>query len=76
MKKMFVDRETGWTATRETMVNPGSRVAVVEETVTDPKTGKIYRSSRVATYLRSIAEWVYAIEEMKEEPAQSERAKE
>jgi hypothetical protein len=76
MKKVFVDRETGWAASRETRIHPGSWMAVVEETVTDPKTGKVFRSSRVATYRRSITEWVQAIEETKEDPAHCERANE
>jgi hypothetical protein len=49
-------------------------VAVIEETVTDPKTGEVYRSSRAASYSRTIADWVRTIEESKELIAESRRA--
>jgi hypothetical protein len=75
MKKRFADPETGWTATRETVIHPQSHAKVIEETITDPLTGEVYRSSRVASYSRTIAEWVGAIRETKEWLAEREREK-
>jgi hypothetical protein len=67
MNESLVDPETGWSVTRVTRINSRSGVRVVEETVTDPESGKVYRSTRVATYSRPIAAWVQAIKETKEE---------
>ena len=61
MRARFVDAETGWTETRETLSYPESSAEVIEQTVTDPMNGKVYRSSRAASYARPIAEWVRAI---------------
>jgi hypothetical protein len=74
MKERFVDPETGWTVSREAVVSPPSNVAVIEETVTDPQTGEVYRSSRAASYSRAIADWVRTIEETKELIAPSKGA--
>lgn len=73
MREVFVDSETGWAATRETVIASRSCAEVIHETVTDPLTGEVYRSSRVAGYLRSIAEWVHDIVETKEQMAEFER---
>jgi hypothetical protein len=73
MRERFVDPETGWTATRETVIRPESRAEVIEETITDPVTGEVYRSCRVASSSRTIAEWVGAIRETREWIAESER---
>jgi hypothetical protein len=66
MKTTFLDPETGWSGTREAITNPRSGAEVIEETVKDPQTGQVYRSSRAASYVRPIAEWVQAILETKE----------
>jgi hypothetical protein len=73
MKERFIDRETGWLVTRETRVLPQSAVKVVEETVTDPQSGRVYRGTRLASRPGNIAEWVQAIEEAKQETALLER---
>ena len=73
MKERFIDPETGWAATRETVVYPRAPTEVIEETVTDPLTGEVYRSSRVISCPRTIAEWVGTIQETKELIAESER---
>jgi hypothetical protein len=75
MREVFVDPETGWAATRETVIAPRSCAEVINETVTDPLTGKVYHSSRVAGYSRPIAEWVQEIVETKELMAEFERRK-
>jgi hypothetical protein len=75
MREVFVDSETGWAATRETVIAPRSRAEVIHETVTDPLTGEVYRSSRVPGYPRPIAEWVQDIVETKELLAEFERRK-
>jgi hypothetical protein len=75
MKERFVDPETGWTATRETVIHPQSRAELIEETIMDPLTGEVYRSSRVASYARTIAEWVGEIRETKEWVVEWEREK-
>jgi hypothetical protein len=65
MREAFVDPETGWAATRESVIPPKSCVEVIDETVTDPVTGKVYRSRRAAGYPRPISEWVREIIEAK-----------
>jgi hypothetical protein len=73
MKERFIDPDTGWAVTRETVVYPRSPTEVIEETVTDPLTGEVYRSSRVPSCPCTIAEWVEAIQETKELITESER---
>ena len=75
MKEELVDPETGWAATRERVIYPYSGAEVIEETVTDPQTGKVYRSSRVASYSRPIAEWVRQIQEARDLITQRERGR-
>jgi hypothetical protein len=66
MREAFVDPETGWSATRETVIAPRSCIEVISETVADPLTGEVYRRSRVPGYQRSLTEWVQEIVETKE----------
>jgi hypothetical protein len=65
MKEHLIDAETGWVATRESVIYPYSGMAVIEETVTDPLTGEVYRSSRAASYARPLTEWIRQIQEGK-----------
>src|SRR5262249_48572734 len=65
MKTTYRDPETGWSVTREAVTNLQSGVEVIEETLTDPRTGEVYHGSRAASYARPIAEWVQAIVETK-----------
>jgi len=75
MKEEFVDSETGWFASRERVSSANSGVEVIEETLTDPLTGEVYRSRRAPSYARPIAEWVGHIQESKELMTETERGK-
>ena len=66
MQEKFIDAETGWMATRTRICSAPSGAAIIEETVTDPLTGDVFRSSRVASYARPLAAWIDEIREAKQ----------
>jgi hypothetical protein len=67
MQETFVDPQTGWMATRKCGIPSPTGAAVIEETVTDPHTGVVYHSCRVATSPAAITEWIQSILESKEQ---------
>jgi hypothetical protein len=75
MKEHLVDPQTGWAATRERVVFTHAGAAVIEETVTDPLTGQVYRGCRVASYWRPIGEWIRQIQEAEAFMTETERGR-
>ena len=75
MKETFVDPETGWSVTRETVNRSG--VDLVAESITDPRTGVVhYEGLRSLSIPRNIGAWVRSILYGEEHLArQIERAK-
>lgn len=63
MKESFVDAATGWFVTRERKTQAG--VDVIQTSITDPETGDIYHSHRVANCPLNIEEWVRDIGDSK-----------
>lgn len=73
MKETFVDAETGWIVTRETVSVTRAGEDVIEETITNPQTGEQEQSTHLASYQCSVAERVRKSAEWKVLWAESDR---
>lgn len=70
MKRTFVDEETGWTVIQETSIGP-QWIEIVKETIIKPRTGNRFNRTRTSNNQQSIAEWVQAISQGKEDTIKS-----